>query len=219
MTAIKERPILFSAPMVQAILAGQKTMTRRVVKPQHIAWHRGCGERDFESIGSFRDGLAYLKDWPGVSVGIPTCPYGQPGDRLWVRSQWSVSYDESRNQAWWSGPQGCGLSFVTHGKPQAPKRLGKQSPIHMPRWVADSLRMPVVEVTGVRVERLQEITRKDAVAEGWNPHEPPLQEKEPEDVMLWFRLLWDSINNARGFGWQSNPWVWVVTFKYMEATG
>lgn len=206
-TAIKERPILFSGEMVRAILDGRKTQTRRVVKlPQ--GW----------SIppARFHNGVL-CRFGVDDSESIP-CPYGKPGDRLWVRSRWRTGYDEQRNQGWYHGPDGCGMSFTVHGRPHT-KRLGTQPSIHMPKWVAQELRMPVVQITDVRVERVQEISQEDAIAEGIQRSERTGKYVPGScDYVTWaFREFWDSINGDRdGCSWAANPYAWVVEFERLE---
>jgi len=204
----RERPILFSSEMVRAILDGRKSMTRRVVRPQP------------DSVAAFQDGLpteAYYGGWPkGGYAKDLICPYGQPGDRLWVReSFWAVEVED----------QGIGNQFLVYDeefvgsnpKPKElrptlhllaqPLRWGHHPSIHMPRWASRI----TLEITAVRVERLKDITVTDAQAEGVTP----LGVKG--DGRRWraaFRELWDSINAKRkALGWDANPWVWVISFR------
>lgn len=207
---IRERPILFSAPMVRAILNSSKTQTRRVVKP----WT----PRPNASAKAVPEDVAYLPDFTCYRT---TCPYGQPGQRLWVREAWArttvfpgtemVVYRESDNRTDYGGPWKPG--------------------IHMFR--RDS--RITLEITEVRVERLQDISDADAVAEGiergkdfpgWYrgplPGDSPgLQQssrnfKTPTAfARLAYRALWDSINGEGS--WDANPWVWAVSFKRVEA--
>ena len=175
---MKVRPILFSGSMVRAILDGRKTMTRRVVKKQHIPFVANI-------LGGFLDG-----NWKHNPF-----PYGRPGDRLWVRETFSYGAN--------------GYYFRSDVKqPETVKYAWKPS-IHMPR-VASRI---TLEVTGVRVERVQEITEDDAKAEGCDP----LVESDGSVTCgrrkTVFAKLWDSINSKRGFGWDKNPWVWVIEFK------
>lgn len=180
---MKERPILFSAPMVRALLAGTKTQTRRMVKPQPriLAGELLCWKDDALTD----DQMAEL------------CPYGQPGDRLWVREAWM----DLRGV---DGAVGPCMYRATFGN--APDG-GKWRPsIHMPRWASRI----TLEVTGMRVERLQDITRGDAMAEGC-PF-PNLQ--DGDSPVRWYEYLWRAINGPDS--WDANPWVWVVEFKRME---
>lgn len=182
---VKERPILFSGPMVRAILEGRKTQTRRVKKPQPIDL-----------------GVIHI-------VGQIKCPYGQPGDRLWVRETFCPDWcDEVIYRA--DDPTGraardAGYSHEPKWKPS----------IFMPRWAS---RIDL-EVVGIRAERLQEISEDDALAEGCEPGggacSGPMDPVEYDGYTASdeFAALWDSINAKRGHSWESNPWVWVVEFK------
>ena len=175
--AVKERPILFSGAMVRAILEGRKTQTRRVVKPT-------SGPHSIEKTICTPGSLAaFIRH---------RCPYGQPGDRLWVR------------EAWWKRPDGSisyradGNDFVAGGRP-------RYSPsIHMPRWASRI----TLRLTDVRVERVQDISVSDCIAEGLGY---PTDDRYA--AVDNFKPLWDSINAARGYGWDANPWVWVLVFE------
>ena len=178
---MKERPIIFSGPMILAILNGLKTQTRRVVKPQPTDGRLWPDEGSHRIWGEDNRSL----------VPCGWCPYGQPGDRLWVRETW--------------GPCEGGFCYRASEGPNVKPDDGKWHPsIHMFRE-ASRLTLEIVEI---RVERLQEITDKDAKAEGtcgvactqWG--------------MPNFQWLWESIN-GKTYPWHSNPWVWVVEFKKM----
>ncbi len=184
---IKEKPILFNSEMVNAILDGKKTQTRRVIKnPEQ--WM-------IEDMG---DGSFFFEDGNGDSQNVlDYCPYGKQGDRLWVRETWfNPDYAD-----------GKGITDFNYYKatddPNEWKGSWKPS-IHMPRW-ASRINL---EVTGVRVERVRDISTHDAISEGIL--------KEPHDSkphIAYFADLWDSINKKRGYGWDINPWAWVVEFK------
>ena len=192
---MKERPILFSAPMVRALLAGTKTQTRRIFKPERMTWDangrytthamRG-GELSITGSGPFKP-----------SSWLHYCPYGQPGDRLWVRE--TFARIDGQTRPWIETDY---KATYTHGD-----RLGDTLGIKK-RWTP-SIHMPrhasriTLEVTGVRVERLQDISEADAIAEGvyTDPACPAYDA---------YTQLWDEIN---GLGsWEANPWVWVVGF-------
>lgn len=188
-----ERPILFSGPMVRAILAGRKTQTRRLVKPQPEQGIWKCG-RSCLALGNAPPPPDGYERW---------CPYGLPGDRLWVRECWREL----------GSGQGADGKIPTYPVPvgYAADR-GYSGPwrpsIHMPRWASRL----TLEVVGVRVERLHDISEADAQAEGCAPmltHADPSAREQ-------FESLWDSINGKRAT-WASNPWVWVVTFRRLEA--
>ena len=182
---MKDRPILFSGPMVRAILDGRKTQTRRVIKPQPVWVHVR------EPILQYRRkvGLAYV-----------LCPYGQPGDRLWCRETWAPSV---------AGVTAPPFHYLADFKPAEFAEMVRWKPsIYMPRWASRI----TIEITAVRVERVCQITEQDALAEGVCPS---LEYCDPEtpSARMQFKDLWNTINSARGFGWDVNPWVWVVSFK------
>ena len=201
---MRERPILFSSEMVRAILDGRKTQTRRVIK------FRSLPEIPVTSMyehGGF-EGEPFTQSWSADHAGEKSivveqgikCPYGQPGDRLWVREAFH-SWHEDGNHAIYRADgedQRVGKRHESYG-------VGRWSPsIHMPRWASRI----TLEVTGVRVERVQKISAKDLVAEGAITKDPFNVTNRPH-----FQRLWDWINTKRGFGWEKNPWVWVVEFK------
>lgn len=230
-----DRPILFSGAMVRAILDGRKTQTRRVVKPQP-------GEGDaFEPCGHVLRGV----DYEGLHAPVCdiVCPYGQPGDRLWVREAWAVEKCldgikprdiEPYVPVWYCAD--ATRPTETNGDPI---EWGKTRPnIHIPRWASRL----TLEVVSVRVERVQDITEADTVAEGvdewpeFKSHttkwckthypaysddgvcvEPGWCDCQDHSIKEIFGLLWDSINAKRGFGWDANPWVWVVEFRRLDA--
>jgi len=223
--APRERPILFSGPMVRALLDGRKTQTRRVVKPQPtelpylgkpgLHWTKWKAPRD---LGKPLGGFVWQQEEP---CRFPT-PYGQPGDRLWVRETFIHEWpdmdrpeDEDEYRRW----------IVPHYAATDPKPdlvdqnterpIGWRPSIYMPRWAC---RLEL-ELTEVRVQRLQDISEEDATAEGAD-HELAFLEgltggaSWPErGNRMWFRALWDSLNAERGYGWNANPFVWALTVK------
>ncbi len=196
---MKERPILFSRPMVRAILDGRKTQTRRVVKPQPDGFHHSTGEPSV-FVGAFAKPIA--------------CPYGVPGDRLWVREKLKRC-----DAGWWYAADDTPVLVCPQQKTQsivwAHHKLGDVCvSIHMPRWA----RRITLEVTGVRVERLQEISEGDSIAEGFR-HSGSEQSSGFIAAADGFFNTWESLNSKRGHPWSSNPWVWVIEFKRIEATG
>lgn len=216
---MRERPILFSGPMVRAILAGTKTQTRRVVKPQ--PWASCCIEEGMDGEAPFVYS-ALTGDGPGYDVDeVRTpcrCPYGAPGDRLWVREAWGIG---SRTDPW-GGYDGIEYradeAWLEDGdllpchKVSTPDdvclgdyRAGWKPSIHMPRWASRI----TLEITGVRVERLQDISVEDCRAEGG-------MYDSPVDVRAWYRDLWESINGPGS--WDANPWVWVVEFRRLDTS-
>lgn len=205
-----EKPILFSGEMVRAILDGRKTQTRRVIKPATTSQAAKYFDPD-------------LAQWP-IDQGTgqrEQCPYGQSGDTLWVRETWAVPSHlddvpprEFSKWGVWFRADGTYATLETHGPPYGTRypdeSKGKWRPsIFMPRWASRI----TLEVTAVRVERVQEINDADAIAEGIIVTESAdltgLTTGQPTRD---FKALWDSINEKRGYGWESNPWVWVVEF-------
>jgi hypothetical protein len=228
-----ERPIIFSGPMVRAILEGRKTQTRRVVKPQppegsHLAevvYYAGHAAARFEN------------ETPPLWMWTKRCPYGQPGDLLYVKEAWKhwdwtedgepfIAYGADDKVA---GPFGTPDDWddrlcdrwAALSVRENYKRFGAardpawHSPLFLPKWAARIW----LRVTDVRVERVQGIGADDARAEGC----PDVAVSGAESVSVnalaleWFADIWDSINAKRGFGWDVNPWVWVITFERTEA--
>ena len=223
---MKERPILFSAQMVRAILDGRKTQTRRVVKPQPHRWIAY-----FILLGASGP---WKPVWGSESAGDEDeivehnrcikCPYGVPGDRLWVREtcraeQLRSGKDGVRfaaDNAWRpiaNTEQAAGrwidLRWYRVNLPDDPTNPGVWvPPIHMPRWAS---RIDL-EITAVRVERVGDISTKDCEAEGMDWDGPCGLNVVLEKYMD----LWDSINAKRGAGWDTNPWVWVIEFRRIK---
>jgi hypothetical protein len=222
---MKSRPILFSAPMVRALLNGSKTQTRRIVKPQptEAMWdiaRSNLGGDTYKAKPAahrlFGLGLEITRDgitgMGFVEPNIP-CPYGQTGDQLWVRETWAADAcwdkicprDIPNTQRVWH----VDVSF-----PDRPAAIrGRLRPsIHMPRWASRI----TLEITGIRCERLRQITGSDAHAEGCPyPHPSTFPAEQiahaHTNTTNWYKDLWESIN---GHGsWDANPWVWVVELK------
>ncbi|MFG8133140.1 hypothetical protein ACEOP2_22250 [Pseudomonas aeruginosa] len=223
-SAPRERPILFSGPMVRAILEGRKTVTRRVMKPQP----------DF--LGSMVDPNTPFKTLDAGLHARITCPYGEPGDRLWVRETWTdvnmcgapalayradedirdlmeepgflddrgaFNYDDPRVKPY---PFACWYAELDQAR--------WRPSIHMPRWASRIL----LEITAVRVERLQDISEEQALAEGVRGEPCDHARQACADIGCWgdtakgaFGFLWESLNGEGS--WVANPWVWVVEFK------
>lgn len=204
-----DKPILFSAPMVRAILDGAKTQTRRVVKWRGVkpglnmafsglAANKGCHDWFLLSRGP---GAC----WQDLSEGTP-CPYGEPGDRLWVRETWRERDPDQ---------DGRTLDYRADHEPgEDPCVVPWRPSIHMPRWASRI----TLELIDVRVERLRDISQADALAEGisefvggwWCKYDDDLQQAgaTPQEGYL---HLWERINGAGS--WGVNPWVWVVEFR------
>lgn len=183
---MKERPITFNGDMVRAILAGQKTQTRRIPSKtqQHALF----------------------------------CPYGHPGDRLWVQEAW---YYEMHMHDMTAGEPNLPGGLYSHrciyraDQPDYPVDIGVGGdgwcpPCRMPRWASRI----TLEITDVYVGRVQDIHEEDAIAEGIDPRK--LSYLSGERAVTKFSVLWNSIYAADGLGWDVNPWVLVITFKRME---
>lgn len=206
---MNEKPILFSAAMVLAILEGRKTQTRRVVNPQPMedfSWAR----RGAKYPSTFYKNLDVMQTWMRKD-----CPYGQPGDRLWVKETFKCEelehYGEDGVRFRADGVfRGIENSREASDKwADAYREGGKWRPsIFMPRWASRI----ILEVVNVRVERVQEIREADAKAEGATLDNSGRLEGIGNFVDG-FAIIWDKINKKRGFGWDVNPWVWVVEFK------
>jgi hypothetical protein len=196
---MKDKPILFSGPMVRAILEGRKTMTRRVVKfPEwFLDEYTRFGRHEIQSEID--------------------CPY-QVRDRLWVRETWAKC----------THSDDCsGLYFRADGEHNDGAQRTKWKPsIFMPRWASRI----TLRVTGVKVERVKEITEEDAIREGimWRSEKLSLGIATRCGIKEWsfdlceltpqkaFMYLWDSINEKRGFGWAKNPYCWCYTFEVVK---
>jgi len=212
---MKSHPILFSAPMVRAILDGTKTMTRRAVKPMPGDGSILYVEQDDGSYWPFRgDGDGGFRVIGGATELEYYCSYGEPGDTLWVRETFArvVTFE------------GGYRSKTIYRATDEDAKVGPWTPsIFMSRH---NSRIDL-RVRAVRVERLQEITEADARAEGAMYHDgggvghsgwrhdidhgyvyPTARDS--------FAHLWDSINAKRGFGWDANPWVWVIEFERIK---
>jgi hypothetical protein len=190
---MKERPILFSGPMVRAILDGSKTQTRRVAKhplaQAAVRINSYKGQSEFDCI---------LPDGTG---GIIQCPYGNPGDRLWVRETWAHERDGT------GCPDDTGVLYraTDPGWDDEGTGLRWRPSIYMPRWASRI----TLEITAVRVERLQSISEADARAEGVTPN--AFEQTSDNWGGVLYRRLWEQINGPGS--WHANPWVWAITFQ------
>ena len=195
---MNEHPILFSGLMVRAIRDGRKTQMRRVVK----LTEKQRRAINAQSREDYREQPAVLK----------YSPYGLPGDLLWVRETWQQTRPRRRDgERFILRTPGKGLGDVHYAADAERDEPPKWRPsIHMPRWASRI----TLEVTEVRVERVQEISAEDAIAEGFTEGDVPShRDWVPQRL---FSRCWDSINEKRGYGWDANPWVWVVTFRRKE---
>ena len=200
---MKERPILLNAPMVRALLAGTKTQTRSIVKARDLEWmdvHQGLREPD----------------------NAERCPYGQPGDRLWLRESWSP--DPPDVDGWgyaaWAGcreGQIAGVPerfrhprFCNYAADWLHGPIRWTPSIHMPRWASRI----TLEITRVRVERLQDIDLADALAEGISDTGALILDSagnEQGGPIAEYAVLWEQINGPGS--WDENPWVWAIEFR------
>lgn len=206
---MKERPILFSGPMVRALLEGRKTQTRRVVKQEL----RQLGDGDWYSFD--HHGINYLVNARHTTVAawahlLQFCPYGKPSDRLWVREAWTTHAFLDKVP-----PRDLttrSIHYVADGQIKTGKY---RQAFHMPRWASRIL----LDVVGVRVERLQDISEEDAIAEGliesgsgWKySNESPWY----ACAIGAYQGLWESINGQGS--WDENPWVWAIEFRREQA--
>jgi len=223
---VKEKPIIFSGPMVKAILEGRKVQTRRVIQPQPVfdgewvSWNVG-GKDWFSGV---------TEDQMRADYGLlARCPCGAPGDRLWVRESFGVfglspsgvhlgykaRLPEGKTLAETDG--GLDIRNVDeHATAWAMRALDSERwkpSIHMPRWASRI----TLEIKSIRVERLQEISEADAIAEGMQRSERTGMYPSPEgncEFATWaFKYGWDAINGKRkGCAWANNPWVWAIEF-------
>ncbi|RQF58610.1 hypothetical protein IPC264_07350 [Pseudomonas aeruginosa] len=220
----RERPILFNDKMVRAILEGRKTVTRRVMKPQPTPSKSGGHHWPCNVHQSMLHVERELQNGEGCWCGLAeaACPFGKPGDRLWVREAWTIEllaaygtekgYD-SEYELRYRADDAAREIHVAPGEPDPYLALydsqrGDWRPsIHMPRWASRIL----LEITAVRVERLQDISEEQAWAEGYPAERECETGGSGLDAWLWFRSLWGEINGPEAF--TANPWVWVVEFK------
>lgn len=219
---MKERPIIFSGPMARAILEGRKTQTRRPIKGARGAfWDHGAWSPVLQNGG--------IVSWSaGGDTTIhgaprPTCSYGIPGDRLWVRETFAYSIKDPDSHFDGYGPEthdivhaeGAHGGEWDHYDGNGNRSRGAPPPwrpsIHMPRWAS---RIDL-EVTAVRAERLQSISEEDARAEGACASPVSPLYRGIASHREGFAALWDKLNGKRA-PWASNPWVWVVEFRVVR---
>ena len=215
-----ERPILFNAEMVNAILAGRKTQTRRVVKPQPTTCNDDRGGHWWPSnaVQSMVHIENELQDYDGNWGGlIETCnPFGEIGDRLWVRETHalipSTAYRASDVQQVINPDDNETASIFKAGFSLSQSGFKWKPSIHMPRWACRI----VLEITKIRIERLQDITKEDAKAEGfdYSTHPSAIKMGYAVGARTNFRHTWEEIYGTTS--WNQNPWVWVVEFKVVQ---
>ena len=258
-----ERPIIFSGEMVRAILDGRKTKTRRPIT--HVKKILGGAVTEFQESDTpgydfiMRDKRKCWNDLRKEDL-LRRCPFGQVGDRLWVRETFCLEhqverddlppFDDGRPIRWEfagmeSDPEGADMWVQPHYRATDPTpelayedsdgepTVRWKPSIHMPRWASRI----TLEITEIRVERVQEITEKEAKAEGARKftnlppdpslypygNEPRWSMEEPKSVReclgsarYAFANLWERLYAKKGLGWYANPWVWVLTFRRVE---
>ena len=205
---MSSKPILFNSEMVRAILDGKKTQTRRVFKTKE-------GEAEF-------------------TRSLKPSPYGQVGDTLWVRETFYAYGKWVKDGTTKAGEQAYKFLDLTPenqaldyyyaatekptvvctkiDKKHGLKSWFKRPSIFMPKWASRI----TLKITDIRVERVQDISERDAASEGVNTPYPPDETKLFSDYRERFEILWDSINAKRGYSWESNPYVWVVKFEVIK---
>lgn len=203
---MKERPILFSGPMVRAILAGIKSQTRRIVKPQP------CERIDIAPHGALawqtkRGQFLVSTTATAPQAFIDYCPYGQPGDVLWVREKWAAphAFDHLPPRL-----IPAGTHFHYRATEDGPSGLLWRSPIHMPRWASRA----TLEITDRRIERVFDITSDDVFAEGVRCNHDVGDSEYDKCSMspqAHFYEAWESLHGPGS--WDKNPFVWVLSFK------
>ena len=236
---MREGPIIFGGERVRATLEDRKTMTRRTRGLECVnsypgllsgdsgglgpLGYRGLEKTDYnlkpsakkefrKNPGIFHWFLGMSKDGRELNPIPVKCPYGQPGDRLWVK------------EALYSSLQSCGtrgyrrINYDADGTMVDPHKDWRWErnylpSIFMPRWASRI----TLEITGIRVERVQDISESDAKAEGvdaWFPYTESLRQyaREGGSYRNGFHRLWNEINGGRGYGFELNPWVWVIEF-------
>lgn len=210
---MKERPILFSAPMVRALLDGSKTQTRRIAPISKLdIQHKGEGMLTWGVhfskpinggvLSSYSGGLFTEQDARRIIASL-FCPYGKPGDRLWVREQFSYENGCSKDST------ECPCWYWADGNPDYGDWTRPKPSIHMPRWASRI----TLEILSVRIERLHDISEADAQAEGVSKDCPigHLPAYLAGSYSYSYAQLWDKINGDGS--WAANPWVWVVQFR------
>lgn len=239
---MKERPILFNTEMVKAILEGRKTQTRRVVKSdkahlrQKVCREGSCFPHEFLENWMFYD--SYDLDEIGRESNcisdrnVIKCPFGNEGDRLWVRETWHVepgvtgwSMDENEPCTGWIEYKAGGSKEVTAPNFESVQNCFPKGEvdwdflpydwrpsIFMPRWASRIL----IEITNIRVERLNDISVEDAKAEGfdYSTHPSAIEMGYAIGAKTNFRFTWEQIYGQNA--WNKNPWVWVVEFRVIE---
>ncbi|TXE47859.1 hypothetical protein FOT55_15010 [Serratia bockelmannii] len=228
---MKERPVIFNSEMVRAILSGRKTQTRRVMKvqpsehfhPMNMSLELDYSARWYTPGVIDKDG--YLQPATGQVFGVAgedegyACPFGAVGDRLWVRETWSSDFANyyPNDRVWYAADNNrCSDIEVVNGvrgiySPESDVHVPFRwrPSIHMPRWASRI----TLEITGVRVERLNDLSEEDAKSEGVAPSQHIIT--PPEALYrVGFLKLWQSIYGEES--WRANPWVWAISFRRVK---
>lgn len=222
----KEHPILMNGAMVRAMLAGTKSQTRRVVRLPH---KNALGQWEPTTIGGELGGLTVSGEeipaqgaiWHTRTGDCLVSPYGQPGDRLWVRETWRTDATLDRRAPsdfhGWPVKYDADGTVLSHGAHFGNTDGKTRVSIHMPRWASRIL----LEITGVRIERLQDISDADIEAEGIDMV-ALAEAQERYDVIAkdgnasgrpTLRSAWRDLWESTGGDWDANPWLWAISFK------
>jgi hypothetical protein len=207
-----EKPILFSAEMIKAILDVRKTQTRRIMNPQPYlepgTMKIAIGEDVPTAYWHWKDEWWWSDIQPSL---VEKCPYGKVGDMLWMRETWRT-HEKYNDLAPRNLPEDAPIQYKADLSLTGSVGVyAKWRPsIFMPKW-ASSI---TLQINDVKVERLQDITLDGILAEGCPiEHRPEKCNGMGHAVYGWFEYLWDSINKKRGYGWGTNPWVWAIKFS------
>jgi hypothetical protein len=218
-----DRPILFSAEMVRAILDGRKTQTRRLMKvqpyPDSIVTVEHYHQTVIDRHGDMQPGKEIFgAHWDDGEFGL-RCPYGAPGDQLWVRETWAPLADCVVLNCAYYRADGEHVTLIdgdgfTQTNRDGSEKSAWRPSIHMPRWASRI----TLRITDIRVERLQDISEDDALAEGaprllWDG-EGAFYDSPTGQHRVGFAGLWNHINGPGA--WDANPWVWVVAFERVK---
>jgi hypothetical protein len=204
MISVDVRPILLQGWGVRATIEGRKSQTRRVIRPQPTK------QFVFMPLSTELVGIG------GPRRGWKRCPYGVPGNLLWVREAFTEVSEGSMRAT-------SGRKYWYRADAEGDVNCHWSPSIHMPRGASRL----TLRITNVRVQRVKEITRDDAIAEGIDWQKCPTYQTPPQieamiqghgtaakiDYIAGFALLWDSINAKRGYSWESNPWVWAISYE------
>lgn len=218
---MKCRPAIFSSDSINAILQRHKTKTRRVIIPQPYDWCKQvlpAPVEDYGKEGEWIQSTGANDHYKLLGLGTK-CPYGAVGDKLWVREAFCIEIVDGVPRIAWKADK-C-ASYLMN-KIEETKVIGEKfylpsdyqpkekwkSPRFMPRWACRI----TLKVTEVRAERLFDITNADIRAEGITAHHPVRRSDQIPTSRSAFARHWDTLNKPRGFGWDANPWVWVVSF-------